>query len=1073
MKKRVISFILCLCTIVALMPTSAFAASLISIIRPTVTAPAIGQKPSYSATLPSTASTEVKKVEWSGELDSSGCFKSGVAYTVRVTVAVQAGQDKIISTTASKNILVNGKQAQLEWVSADQKQATVAYTFPTLSSGSSSASIVIKNIAVYFPDPMVGSAPPTAAQATSGLDSAYVKDIEWVSDYDGDVFVDNKDFTVYVTLAVKDPSTTTFNLVKSTINGDAAKIESISADKTEAVISTKYTSKTSTSFTAYASLSVKFPDPTVGSVPPTAAQTTLSLSDAYVKDVTWVSDYDGDVFVDNKDFTVYVTVALKDGVTGKFQLSNPKINGVTAKIESISGDNREVVLSTTYTSKTTQPTPTTYTDFTIKFPDPTVGKTPPTASKTTVSVSSAYVKDVQWVSDYDGDVFENNRDYTVYVTIAVRNGYIDLLNPKKVTINGVTAKIESISADKKEFVVSTEYTSKNTSSTAITSLALTVPEPLPGYLPASHTEAGGCPSNAQVTKFVWNGISQGSHFLNGKAYSIDITVKIKSGYDSYFDLSKVTVNGATAKVKSVSSDKTQVVISYTFPATDQYSGAVNRVEPTITAPAVGATPATTATIPASASTMVKKVEWIGNLDSNGKFAAGESYTVKLTMGMKPEYKNKTFNITDVSINGKDAKLVSTSSDKKEIVISYTFPKLDGTSSITNLAITFPTLAVGSTPPSASQTKVSNSSAYVKDVEWISDYDGDVFLDDKDYSVYVTVGIKSGEEATFKLSKATINGETATIESVSSDKKEAIISFEFTSKATAPSTVNEVAVTIPSPMVGKTPAGTSDLTIANKTDTYVKDIMWVSDYDGNTFQAGKTYIAYVTVAIKDGVNKTFALNKATLNGTDALVDSISADKKQVVLAGAFVPAAAPTFTDVTEKDWFYPFVTKVCSVGQMTGTGNGKFNPNGNLSLAEVMVLASNMHADHTKNDIPKVSGEWYMTFYSYCQKQGLLDGLNIGEKDLKRPATRYEMVAILDRAVSKDKTSGGVNNVNNGFIPDVKESDTYGEVVYRWYRSGIVTGDSERKFNGSNSIKRSEVSVILCQLLELVDRSKI
>ena len=114
-----------------------------------------------------------------------------------------------------------------------------------------------------------------------------------------------------------------------------------------------------------------------------------------------------------------------------------------------------------------------------------------------------------------------------------------------------------------------------------------------------------------------------------------------------------------------------------------------------------------------------------------------------------------------------------------------------------------------------------------------------------------------------------------------------------------------------------------------------------------------------------------------------------------------------------------------------------------------------------------------MTYYSYCQNQGLLNGLNIAEKDLNRAATRYEMVAILDRAASKDKTSGGVNTVTNGFIPDVKETDTHGEVVYRWYRSGIVTGDSARKFNGSNNITRAEVSVILCQLLELVDRAKI
>lgn len=505
------------------------------------------------------------------------------------------------------------------------------------------------------------------------------------------------------------------------------------------------------------------------------------------------------------------------------------------------------------------------------------------------------------------------------------------------------------------------------------------------------------------------------------------------------------------------------------------SGSVSLVRATVTEPKSGAAPDFTVLLPATASTTIKEVEWIGAFDDHGCFQDGESYTVKLTVGMDEGFEGKTFNINSagVRVNGKQAKLESVSNDKKQIVMSYTFPKLKSTSyTVTNLDITFPTLTVGSTPPTASQTTVSNSSTYIKDVEWFSDYDGDTFVDNKDYTVYVTVAIKSGVNATFNLSKATIDGDTAKIENISGDNKEVVISTEYTSKIWAPATVSEVAVTVPSPVVGKAPSVASDITIANKTDTYVKDIVWVSDHDGSTFQSGKTYIAYVTVAIKDGVNKTFDLSKVTINGNTAAIDSISADQKQVVIAGAFLPAAAPAFTDVNGH-WSSSFVNKVCGAGWMTGKGEGKFDPTGNLSLAEVMVLASRLHADQTKSEIPTVNGAWYMTYYSYCQNNGLLNGLSIAEKDLNRPATRYEMVAILDRAASKDKTSGGVNTVNNGFIPDVKESDTHGEVVYRWYRSGIVTGDSARKFNGNNNITRAEVSVILCQLLELVDRAKI
>ena len=186
-----------------------------------------------------------------------------------------------------------------------------------------------------------------------------------------------------------------------------------------------------------------------------------------------------------------------------------------------------------------------------------------------------------------------------------------------------------------------------------------------------------------------------------------------------------------------------------------------------------------------------------------------------------------------------------------------------------------------------------------------------------------------------------------------------------------------------------------------------------------------------------------------------------------------PVTAPTFKDVKQSDWFYSFVSKICSAGQMTGKGDGIFDPNGNLSLAEVMVLASNLHSEQTGKEIPAADGVWYMKFYSYCRKEGILESLNIGEKDLSRSATRFEMVALLDRAAQKDKTSGTVNTVKDGFIPDLKESDTHGSVVYRWYRAGILTGDTSHNFNGPKNITRAEVSVILCQLLQLVDRAKI
>ena len=77
------------------------------------------------------------------------------------------------------------------------------------------------------------------------------------------------------------------------------------------------------------------------------------------------------------------------------------------------------------------------------------------------------------------------------------------------------------------------------------------------------------------------------------------------------------------------------------------------------------------------------------------------------------------------------------------------------------------------------------------------------------------------------------------------------------------------------------------------------------------------------------------------------------------------------------------------------------------------------------------------------------------------------MVAILDKAIPADRMTA-VTAVPDGAIPDLNEDDAYGDLVYRWYRAGIVTGDQTGQFNGTSSITRAETAVILCQINNLV-----
>ena len=181
----------------------------------------------------------------------------------------------------------------------------------------------------------------------------------------------------------------------------------------------------------------------------------------------------------------------------------------------------------------------------------------------------------------------------------------------------------------------------------------------------------------------------------------------------------------------------------------------------------------------------------------------------------------------------------------------------------------------------------------------------------------------------------------------------------------------------------------------------------------------------------------------------------------------------SFSDVPASFWGHTYIIKASQANLMSGVGSGRFDPNGSLTLAQAAVLAYQIHSQANGGTLPDAAGAWYMPYYNDCLEKGIFTAEDSYLEKMDAAATRFEMAAIWDKAAYPPRVSGGVNEVPDGFIPDLAESDEYGEIVYRWYRSGVLTGDAEYRFNGESSITRAEASVILCHLTALVETSKL
>ncbi len=145
--KKLIGGILIVCMIMGMIPFSAFATGIISIINLTIDAPEAGKAPSFTASLPETASTRVLSVKWSPE---DGVFKENGEYTVSVEIGIKPGLDKAFTSNMSKmSVKVNGKKTSD--VSPNGANVIVKYTW-NLSKKAENEDNAQKNTKNVFTD---------------------------------------------------------------------------------------------------------------------------------------------------------------------------------------------------------------------------------------------------------------------------------------------------------------------------------------------------------------------------------------------------------------------------------------------------------------------------------------------------------------------------------------------------------------------------------------------------------------------------------------------------------------------------------------------------------------------------------------------------------------------------------------------------------------------------------------------------------------------------------------------------------------------------------------------------------
>lgn len=178
-------------------------------------------------------------------------------------------------------------------------------------------------------------------------------------------------------------------------------------------------------------------------------------------------------------------------------------------------------------------------------------------------------------------------------------------------------------------------------------------------------------------------------------------------------------------------------------------------------------------------------------------------------------------------------------------------------------------------------------------------------------------------------------------------------------------------------------------------------------------------------------------------------------------GLVVPtfAAESTFVDVPENYWGYTDIKAAAEKGYMVGVSSTHFDPEGTVNVAQFLTLLGRMV-------FPEVTTEgstWYGPYVEKAQASGLLTGSLVDTNDVWAGISRYDMAVILRAAAKKlgiaEKTAAQADVNDYGIIPNM-----YTEAVLAVYGMGLITGDNKHNFNGSATMRRAEVAVVIMRL---------
>ena len=184
-----------------------------------------------------------------------------------------------------------------------------------------------------------------------------------------------------------------------------------------------------------------------------------------------------------------------------------------------------------------------------------------------------------------------------------------------------------------------------------------------------------------------------------------------------------------------------------------------------------------------------------------------------------------------------------------------------------------------------------------------------------------------------------------------------------------------------------------------------------------------------------------------------------------------PSEDKGFSDVTSKHWAKNDIDKAVERGIVSGTGNGKFEPEESVTRAQF----SKMILGTLKQEAKKYNGEfsdiseddWYADFVAACADMGIVSGSDgyFRPNDLIKREEMAKMVILAYRTVFTDDVFEFTESV---FADSDKISDWARDFAEECAQKGFITGMPGGTFAPADYATRAQAAVVVNRLYDVL-----